>query len=484
MSSHLPVHRTWPLRQTAAFTLDALIAIYAILLLVPLLTGLDLGPLTFDRPEKPILILLLAVPLRVAFGGRSWILERAAGAAAPRLARLRSRALDRVPPAVVDVAVALVTTRVATFAIGFIANLLFPSSKERAFLMPFRHQRFAETFAAWDSGWYFDVAQRGYYWRADGQSSIAFFPLYPMLMRAAAWPFGGTDRAIWIAGVAVSCTAFGLALLVLHRFTVRVTGEREVARRAVLYLAVFPFSLFFSRVYAESVFLLVSVVAVSRAYDQRWAQAGLAGALATLTRPNGILIGLPLFVMALTARTPDGVHERPSIRAVALRLACLLPIPLALAGYCAFAYRLSGDPLAWLSAQTHWGYSLGHPPWRLLLTMIGRLVKHGWYDYFFVTPMAPFRLFHGVSALVFLALTPAIFRRLGAAMGLYVLASLLVPLSSNNLEGIGRYAAVLFPAFMLAGSVTSARAHEAILIVSALFLALFVCLFVTLRPIY
>ena len=44
--------------------------------------------------------------------------------------------------------------------------------------------RFAETFAAWDSGWYFDIAQRGYYWSASGQSSLAFFPLYPMLMRA------------------------------------------------------------------------------------------------------------------------------------------------------------------------------------------------------------------------------------------------------------------------------------------------------------
>jgi hypothetical protein len=189
--------------------------------------------------------------------------------------------------------------------------------------------------------------------------------------------------------------------------------------------------------------------------------------------------------MALTSRTEEAAGPaRPSLRVLATRLAWLLPVPLALLGYCVFVYRLSGDPLGWLTAQTHWNYSIGHPPWRMLLTMIGRLVKHGWYDYFFVTDMAPFRLFHGVAGLVFLALTPAIFKRLGPAMGLYVLASLLVPLSGNNLEGIGRYAAVLFPAFMLAGGVKSARAHEAILIVSALFLALFLCLFVTLRPIY
>jgi hypothetical protein len=145
---------------------------------------------------------------------------------------------------------------------------------------------------------------------------------------------------------------------------------------------------------------------------------------------------------------------------------------------------LSGDPLAWLSAQAHWGYWLWHPPWEQLLKMIGRLVKYGCYDYFFVSKMAPYRLFHGVAALIFLALTPAIFKRLGAPLGAYVLVSLLVPLSGNALEGVGRYAAVLFPAFVLLGSVTSRRSHEAILISGSLFLALFVCLFSTGRPIY
>ena len=65
-----------------------------------------------------------------------------------------------------------------------------------------------------------------------------------------------------------------------------------------------------------------------------------------------------------------------------------------------------------------------------------------------------------------------------------MLVSLLVPLSGNALEGVGRYAAVLFPAFMLMGSARSRWVHEAILIVSGLYLALLASLFVTLRPIY
>jgi mannosyltransferase PIG-V len=295
-------------------------------------------------------------------------------------------------------------------------------------------------------------------------------------MRAVAWPFGGGEQAIWISGIAISWTAFAAALVVLHRLTERIYGDREVARRTVLYLAIFPFSLFFTKVYAESVFLLTSVAAVAAGYDKRWWRAGVWGGLAALARPNGMIVGLPLALLAL--------RGRPSIRTLAARWTALLPVPLAVAGYCAFVYSLSGDPLGWLSAQAHWGYSLGHPPWEQLLKMFDRIEKYGMYDYFFISKMTPFRLFHGVAALMFLALTPAIFKRLGAAMGAYVLVNLLVPLSGNALEGIGRYAAVLFPAFMVVGSAKSARLHEALLIVASLFLALFISLFVTLYPIY
>ena len=465
------------LRRSTAFVLELLIATYALGLVVILMTGgVDLGVVSLNQAAKPILILLIVIPLRVTLGERSWLLEMAWRLVPRRLTLVRTLALDRVSPAVVDVAFALVVTRAATFSIGFIANLFFPPMRMRAFALPFRREKFAEIFAAWDSGWYFDIAHRGYYFSADGQSSIAFFPLYPMLMRAVAWPFGGTEKAIWVAGIVVSSFAFALALLAVHRFAERVFGEREAARRAVLYLAVFPFSLFLTRVYADSVLLLTSVLAVSCAFDGRWWRAGLWGALATLTRPNGILIGLPLVLLALGGR--------PTVPALARRFTALLPVPVALAGYCAYVYALSGNPLGWLSAQVHWGYSLGHPPWQQLLKMIDRLVSHGVYDYFFISRMAPFRLFHGVTALIFLAITPAIFKRLGVAMGAYVLVSLLVPLSGNALEGVGRYSAVLFPAFMLVGSFKSPRVHEAILIAASLFLALFVCLFVTHYPIY
>lgn len=180
-------------------------------------------------------MLAIIVPLRVALGGASWF-TRLGETIGHRLAPVGSTVGPRVhfSPRVRDVAFALLATRVATFAVGFMSNVLFPPRRLRPFAMPFRRQKLAELFAAWDSGWYFDIARRGYYFNPDGQSSIAFFPLYPLGMRAIAWPFGGSDKAIWTAGILLSCGAFAGALLAIHRLTERVIGDREVARRAIL----------------------------------------------------------------------------------------------------------------------------------------------------------------------------------------------------------------------------------------------------------
>jgi hypothetical protein len=462
-------------RLSVAMALDIAIGFYAFALVVIAVTGgLDLGWLTIRQAAKPILVLWILVPIRLTL----YFLPRATGPAertgAAARGMMRSVA-DRMPPAVRDVAFAFLVTRLASFSIGFLINLLYPPARARPFDLPFEYAKLAETFAAWDSGWYFDIATRGYYYSADGQSSIAFFPLYPMAMRAFAWPFGSSEAAVWAAGIAISCAAFFLGLLVLHGLTERMCGDREIARRTVLYVSVFPFSFFLARVYPSGLFFLLTVLAVSTAHRSRWWLAGVCGGLAALTRPQGVLIAIPLGLMAL-----KGTRPRESLT----RLVAMAPIPLAFIGYNVYIGSLAGHPLAWLASEGQWGFSLGHPPWEQLLGLIAKLERYGLYDYFFTSNLAAYRLFHGAAALFLLGTIPAVFTRLGTPLGLYVLVSVLVPLSGNALEGIGRYGAVLFPVFMVLGMVKSPRFHEALLIIWAVFLALFVGLFATWHPIY
>jgi hypothetical protein len=458
---------------------DGVIVVYATVGLLYLLAGgIDLGFVSVRRFSKPFLVLLLLVAIRTAVPYASWLTRRiGAGKAWARAARARLEARSAWAPSALDALAAVLSVHVLTKGTSFLANLLFGPARPRPFPMPFESARFAETFAAWDSGWYFDIAQRGYYWSEGGQSSLAFFPLYPLAMRALAWPFGGGERALWVSGIALAYVCLLLGLTVLHRLTETRFGGREAARRTVLYLAVFPFAYFFTQVYTESLFLLTSVSAVAAAFSSRWGWAGAFGALTALTRPNGILIGVPLGLIALAGR------PRPA--ELARRAAALSLVPLGFAGFCAFAYRLSGDPLGWLRAQAQWGYSVGNQPWVELMRLIDGLERDGLYGYFFSDPLAPYYFLHGVVAIAFVALAPGVFRRFGLALGAYVAVSLYVPLSGNALEGIGRYATTLFPVFILLGNlVRSQRVHEALLVSSALVLSLLSALFATWHPVY
>jgi hypothetical protein len=474
---------TGPGRDTVAgralALLDAAIAACAAAcLLYALVGGFDLGLVSVRRVSKPLLLLVVLGAVRAAIPRPSWLsgaLSRAAACARGARAAIETR--FTWGPAGLDALVAVLSVHVLTKGTTFLANLLFPPARPRPFPMPFESARFAETFAAWDSGWYFDIARRGYYWSESGQSSLAFFPLYPLLMRALAWPFGGGERASWLAGVALSYACLLAGLAVLHRLTETRFGGRDVARRAVLYVAVFPFAYFFTQVYTESLFLLTSVSAVAAAFGRRFGLAGFFGSLAALTRPNGILVALPLGLLALAGR--------PSARELARRAAGLALVPLGFASWCAFAYRLSGDPLGWLRAQARWGYSVGNRPWVELMRLVDGIDREGLYGYFFSDPLAAYYFLHGSVAFGAIALAPSVFSRLGPALGAYVLVSLYVPMSGNALEGIGRYVATLFPFFVLvAGAVRSPRVHEALLVSGALLLSLLSALFATWHPVY
>lgn len=428
--------------------------------------------------SKPLLQAFVLGSLRSGIRRHSWLTASlAASCAAATNAHRRLARGSAWAPALTDAAIAVVSTRLATKAVAFAANLAFPTLIQRSMVPPFDAARFAETFAAWDSAWYLDIAQTGYAFRPDSQSNIAFFPLYPMLIRTLAVPFGGTERAAWLSGIAISYVCFFAALVLLHRLTAHMVGRREAARRAVLYAAVFPFSFPFTRIYTESLFLLVSVAAVWLAVRGRWSWAGVCGGLAALTRPNGILIAIPLGLMAL--------QSGGGVKMMSRRVAALQTIPAALGAYCLFALTLSGDPLAWLNAQRHWGYSIGHAPWAIMQSTLETIEAQGLYAYLVSSEGGIYGLSHALIGLAVIALIPSIFSRLGPALGCYVAAGILIPFSSNALEGIGRYASTLFPVFMYLGAtVRSRRLHEALLVGASLWLALNIALFVTQRPVY
>lgn len=190
---------------------------------------------------------------------------------------------------------------------------------------------------AWDGRWYRAVAENGYLLEPGRQSDPAFFPLFPLLLRAVhALGIGWTT-----AGILVSNLAFLAALLLFEALTRDLLGP-ELARRATTLLAVFPLAFVFSLAYPESVVLALVCGGALAARRGRWPLAALLLAAATLARPEALFVSLPLLPLALDRRSGT------ALGAVAAPFA-------ALASFALYLWRTLGDPLAWTHAERAWG---------------------------------------------------------------------------------------------------------------------------------
>jgi MFS family permease len=206
-----------------------------------------------------------------------------------------------------------------------------------------------------DAVWYLRLADDG--WSSD-DASAAFFPLYPLLVRAVAWILPD----LWLddeltAALLVSNVAFLGALLASFALTADAFGER-VARRAIVVVAIFPTAFFFLAPYTESLFLFLSILAFRAARWDRWGHVAVTGALAALTRSVGILL-IPALLMEAFSAKPGRSSSR---RALAGRAAGAVAISFGPLSWFAWWGLVQGSWLAPLEAQRLWGREL-QPPW-------------------------------------------------------------------------------------------------------------------------
>lgn len=180
-------------------------------------------------------------------------------------------------------------TRVLLFVVTFLAMAFHPTVWGTGHPSS---ATFWDAWYQWDARWYVRVAAGGYRFSSPLQwSSVAFFPLYPLLIHVAAiLPLSRKLLAILITNI-----CFFIATYVLYRL-VRREFNREIATRTLFCLAMFPTAIFFFAGYSEGTFLLFSVLAVASMRQRAWLWAALWSGLAAATRSQGILLTVPFAV--------------------------------------------------------------------------------------------------------------------------------------------------------------------------------------------
>ncbi|NJL92475.1 MAG: hypothetical protein HC915_01515, partial [Anaerolineae bacterium] len=152
---------------------------------------------------------------------------------------------------------AFLVTRLVVFAAAYLGEIALPSITGEGFYQADQVDTniWLDMWARWDSGWYIGIVEGGYFFQPGLQSSVAFFPLYPLLTSLLE-PIAGSPLA---AGVLLSNLCLLGALIFLYLLTDLEFKDSATATRTVFYIAAFPTAFFFSAVYTESVFLLFAV---------------------------------------------------------------------------------------------------------------------------------------------------------------------------------------------------------------------------------
>lgn len=212
---------------------------------------------------------------------------------------------------------------------GFIDQSLYPLSP------------YVEKLIKWDAHWYTHIAGQGY-----TPQSIVFFPAIIVFIKILSY-FG---LNLGVAGLII-CNLFAFLSFWIMYLTFQLDYSEKEVNYALLSYAVMPTSLFLNSIYTEPIFMASSLACVYSARVGRWWYAGVAGALATLTRNLGIF--LVFFLLY------EFIQTYPQLRKGKYRGFSILLLPIALFLFMIYNFFFTGRSISFYCFSTRMGQTFG-----------------------------------------------------------------------------------------------------------------------------
>jgi hypothetical protein len=293
----------------------------------------------------------------------------------------------------------------------------------------------------WDTVWYWRIAQYGYDYDATG-GLIHFFPLTSV--------FAAVFAALARLPVSIALFAFcwTTALLfgaLVHRLTVRETGDRQAAARAAWLSQLAPGAFVLVMGYTEP---LAGVLAVAYFLAARapmagrpraaWAAIAL-GFLSGMARPTGVLLAIPGAVEGVRAARQAGWRRGVVARAV---LTTLAP-GAGLASFLAYSRLRYGSwmlPFTEQVSAANRAAVMNNP-----LFTLSRLWQYDWRGHGHAAATMSALLIVGFAALLL-----AVWWHLPVSYLAWALPSFVLGIGSQEFTSLPRYVGALFPALIAA----------------------------------
>lgn len=381
--------------------------------------------------------------------------------------------------------IAFASSRLALIVTGYLCLTFFPAHPVESWQgLSFPGNNWIDGWVRWDSFWYESIVDPHPRFIPEYLSNANFFPFYSWVSWLVALPlraFLDLEHAFFIGALIVSSASCVLALIGVDRLVTRLVGA-DVSMRTMWLIAVFPFSFFFTAVYADALYFCLCAWSLLFASEKRWYAACALAAMAAMTRIPGVAL-VP--ALGLEYLRQNDWRLGPAGKAITC-IAILAAGPIVIGSYYEWRYD---NPLEFLRArQVGWNRASG----------IAGYVRD--WNYFFEAPIfpcsgisdclkefAPTRALLGVMYLVLLPASIVLalmsVRTLGIGLAAWALISIALSLP-NGFDGVGRFTAVLFPVFVSLAVLLRNRAVFVTVCVASLpFLLLFFAQFARWRQV-
>ena len=334
---------------------------------------------------------------------------------------------DRIPYSFKVALLAVLIAKLAVFAVGY-ASAYTTAIANGDLIEPL--QIIMNQFDHWDSPHYMFIAENGYVNEGDPANFIVFFPLYPALVRLITFDFAYVN----LSGLIISNVSSIVAVVYLFKLAKREYGG-STAKKAVLYLSVFPTAYFMSAAFTEGLFLALAIASVYHARQAKWLLAGFLGLLAALTRLAGLLL-LPVLIV-------EYFHQKNwKLKTADLKVFWIsLPI-FGFLAYLTINYQVTGNFFTFMEIErVHWYQTLD--PIGGLTGAVGWLCSSNF----------PSNLILGYAQILFavfglLMVLVSYKAKLRLSYQVYLFLTWMLSLSTSFWISVPRYVLTMFPMFL------------------------------------
>jgi len=320
-----------------------------------------------------------------------------------------------------DVLSIFIVSRLLILFVGFLSSLVI--IKGDWFGKP---KSLLDLFFRWDSGWYLSIVKNGYFYTPGKESSVAFFPLYPMLIKIFSFLFGNPK----LIGFIISNVALLFAAIYLYKLIKLDFEDSNIASKTIFFMLISPVSFFFSIFYTEGLFIFLAISSFYYARKKQWLIASILGFFLSLTRSLGVLIFVPFVIEYLDINFES---FKITFRKIKKDIFYLLLIPCGTLSYMFYLYFKFNDAFAFSHASLAWGRKF---------TSIFATLRNVYFNLFYQI------IFFGAVFIALFLIIYLIYSKIRISYIVYSILLLFFYLSSNALESIPRYLGVLFPLYL------------------------------------